>query len=106
MKRYIIMAVLIGRYLAADAQYVPNSSQPFQFASIYNPAFTGVEPYGDMRLGYRNQWTGFGTNAPKFIQLAYNFRVQQPTDLILNALRAGPSTRDVEIPKSKSIVQG
>ncbi len=106
MKRFFILGVLIGRCLAADAQYVPNSGQPFQFASLYNPAFSGVEPYGDMRLGYRNQWTGFGANAPKFIHLAYNFRLQQPTDLILNALRTGPSTRDVEIPKGKRIIHG
>src|SRR6267143_2611708 len=89
--RYFIMGILIGRCLAADAQYVPTSSQPFQFASLYNPAFTGIEPYGDLRLGYRNQWTGFGSNAPKFIQLAYNFRVQQPADLDRKSTRLNSS---------------
>jgi len=104
--RYIIIGVLVGRCLAADAQYVPTSSQPFQFASLYNPAFSGIEPYGDLRLGYRNQWTGFGSNAPKFIQLAYNVRLQHPADLTLNALRTGASTEEPEIPKSKRIIQG
>ena len=106
MKRLVLIGTWIVGSLAADAQYVPTSSQPFQFASMYNPAFTGVEPYGDLRLGYRNQWTGFGSNAPKFIQLAYNFRLQQPADLTLNALRTGTSTKDEEIPKSKRIIQG
>jgi type IX secretion system PorP/SprF family membrane protein len=106
MKKFIILVVLVVRCLAVYAQYVPNSSQSFQFASQYNPAFTGVEPYGDLRLGYRNQWTGFGANAPKFIHLAYNFRIQQPPDLTLNSLRTGASIKDVEIPNSKSMIQG
>lgn len=106
MKKYVIIGALIGRSLAVDAQYVPISSQAFQFASMYNPAFTGVEPYQDLRLGYRNQWTGFGANAPKFIHLAYNFRLQQPLDLTLNAMRTGASTKEVEIPKLKRIIQG
>ncbi len=106
MKKFVILGVLIARWFAVDAQYVPSSSQSFQFASQYNPAFTGVEPYGDMRLGYRDQWTGFGANAPKFIHLAYNFRLQQPPDLTLNSLRTGASIKDVEIPNSKSLIQG
>jgi type IX secretion system PorP/SprF family membrane protein len=106
MKRFVMLGALIGGCLVVDAQYVPNSSQPFQFASLYNPAFTGIEPYADMRLGYRNQWTGYGANAPKFINLVCNFRLHQPTDLTLNSLRTGPFTQDVEIPKRKRIIHG
>jgi type IX secretion system PorP/SprF family membrane protein len=79
----LLACVLSG----AHAQFVPNSSQMFQFAAGYNPAFTGVEPYSDVKLGYRYQWTGFGDAGPKFINLSGSMRLTQPADLITHAPR-------------------
>lgn len=100
--------LLVLTALVSKAQYIPNSGQAFQFASLYNPAFAGVESYGDLKLGYRYQWTGFKENAPKFINLSYNVRLKQPVDLNLNALRTsqGGSKGKSKIPKSKQTVQG
>ena len=91
------------------AQYVPNSNQAFQFAPIFNPAFSGLEGYRDLKFSYRYQWTGFGSNAPKFINLSYNFRVKEPLDLTLHALRTTSTTtrrKKDDIPKMKKAIHG
>lgn len=91
------------------AQYVPNSNQAFHFAPALNPAFTGIEGYRDLKLSYRYQWSGFGSNAPKFVNLAYNFRVKEPLDLTLHAVRTNSSTtrrKKDEIPTLKKVIHG
>jgi type IX secretion system PorP/SprF family membrane protein len=75
------------------AQYVPGTNQPFQYAPVFNPAFSGIEGYKDLKLGYRYQWTGFGAGAPKWLNLTYNFRLKEPLDLNLHALRTNSSLR-------------
>src|SRR5687767_12752525 len=105
MKRISISWMLIMICAVAEAQYLPNSSQAYQFASVYNPAFTGVENYGDLKLGYRYQWTGFGDNAPKFINMVYNIRLNQPGDLKRNSLRTSVSYDD-KLPISKRMIHG
>ncbi len=103
----IIFLSLISSTLLA--QYVPNSNQAFQFAPVINPAFTGLEPYKDLKFNYRYQWTGFGNNAPKFINLAYNFRVKEPLDLTLHAIRTNSvvSRRKADqIPTIKKAIHG
>ena len=93
----------------AYGQYIPNSAQMFQFASGYNPAFTGAEAYGDLKLGYRYQWTGFGDAAPKFINAAYNVRLKQPVDLITHAPRLSNSKEigsNAFVPARKRTIHG
>src|SRR5688572_25001925 len=105
MKRVLILGFVMNcMVIAADAQYLPNSSQAYQFASVYNPAFTGVENYGDLKLGYRYQWTGFGSNAPKFMNIVYNIRLNQPVDLKQNSLRT--STPSGNLPAGKRLIHG
>lgn len=90
------------------AQYVPNNGQAFQFASITNPAFSGVESYADLKLSYRYQWSGFGSYSPKFMNLAFNTRLKQPVDLKYNAMRMS-NTRLVQpenLPRRKRIIFG
>src|SRR6478609_2569788 len=70
-----------------QAQFIPNSAQPFQFASAYNPAFAGIDNFADLKLSYRYQWSSLGPDAPRFINLAYNVRLKQPLDLSYNSLR-------------------
>jgi len=86
------------------AQYVPTSSQGFQFASMYNPAFSGVDSYADIRLGYRYQWAGV-TGAPQSINLSFNTRLRQPLDLTYNTPRTSNLTY-LRIPKKKLIIHG
>jgi len=86
------------------AQYVPTSSQGFQFASMYNPAFSGVDSYADIRLGYRYQWAGV-TGAPQSINLSFNTRLRQPLDLTYNTPRTSNLTY-LRIPRKKLIIHG
>ncbi len=91
------------------AQYIPNSNQSFHFAPALNPAFAGIEGYRDLKLSYRYQWSGFGGDAPKFINIAYNFRVKEPLDLTLHALRTNSSTtrrKKDDIPPLKKVIHG
>lgn len=107
MKSGIISVVLfIAGTLEAVGQYVPNNSQAFQFMSIYNPSFTGIERYDDLRLSYRHQWMGFGPNSPKFINLSFQTRIKQPLDLLYNSPRMSDftGTRPEQLPRNKRII--
>ncbi len=90
------------------AQYVPNNSQAFQFMNLYNPAFSGVENFDDLKFGYRYQWAGFGKYSPKFINLAYHRRIKQPLDLAYNSTRISDfsSSGNQSLPKSKRMIHG
>ena len=72
---------------------MPGTNQAFQYAPVFNPAISGIEGYKDLKLGYRYQWSGFGAGAPKWLNLAYNFRLKEPLDLNLHALRTNSSLR-------------
>src|SRR5690348_16376869 len=107
--RYLLTLVLMTGASIAMAQYIPNSSQGFQFASAINPAFVGVEEFTDIKLGGRYQWSGFGDNAPKFLNAIANFRLKQPVDLVSNGVRI--SNIDVlndptVIPRRTQIIHG
>lgn len=75
---------------------------------LYNPAFTGIEGFHDLKLSYRYQWSGFGADAPKFMNLSFNIRLKQPVDLRYNALRtSNQAAADAEnYPRSKTIIHG
>lgn len=88
-----------------EAQMLPNSSQSFQLAPAFNPAFTGVEPFTSIKLGYRSQWASF-PGAPQFLNVVATHRVNQPADVMHNALRAGAPITTDEIPRVKRIVHG
>jgi type IX secretion system PorP/SprF family membrane protein len=107
MRKALFIYLLIAICIACEAQYLPNSSQAFQFASVYNPAFAGVEKYGDLKLGYRYQWTGFGANAPQFANIVYNMRLNQPLDYLRrNSLRTSAPNNSLKVPKLKRIIHG
>ncbi|AYB34050.1 PorP/SprF family type IX secretion system membrane protein [Chryseolinea soli] len=108
MGRFLSIVLLCLTISTAVAQYVPNSSQGFQFMSMFNPAFAGVEGYQDLKLGYRYQWAGFGKNAPKFINLAYTIRLKEPLDLNMNSTRTGtvdPEKKNEDAPGIKKSIQ-
>ena len=110
MVRFLqIVFLLCATVTLSVAQYIPNSNQPFQFMPLINPAFSGVEGFRDLKLSYRYQWAGFGGDAPKFINLSYNFRAKEPLDLTLHAVRTNSSTarrRGDEIPGMKKAIHG
>jgi type IX secretion system PorP/SprF family membrane protein len=87
MRLIFTFVFLLVQVLVASAQYIPNSGQAFQFASVYNPAFSGIEDFTDLKFGYRQQMTSYGKNAPKFVNLIANFRLKQPFDVSANTLR-------------------
>ncbi|WP_114778536.1 PorP/SprF family type IX secretion system membrane protein [Botryobacter ruber] len=63
MKKYFILALIIGCSLGANAQNRKHTGNFSQFRQIYNPALTGHE--GSMvKSFYRDQWTNF-EDAPR-----------------------------------------
>lgn len=109
MKRYLFTWVLVLGALASVAQYVPNSGQLFQFSSSFNPAFTGVEDFTDIKIGGRYQWSGYGAGAPKFLNLMGNIRLKQPLDFTTNGVRMSNASvlDDPAIaPRRKQIIHG
>ncbi|WP_165823885.1 PorP/SprF family type IX secretion system membrane protein [Pseudochryseolinea flava] len=109
MFRYIVLALLVLGLHPLHAQFMPNTGQSFQFASGFNPAFSGVESQSDLKLGYRYQWAGFGDAAPRFINLGFNTRLKQPVDLITHSLRMS-NAKDLNsaafIPARKRTIHG
>jgi type IX secretion system PorP/SprF family membrane protein len=106
MKRFL--GVLLGLItFGLHAQYVPNNSQGYQFMSVFNPAFSGVENFGDLKFSYRYQWAGF-EGAPKFINLSYNGRLKNPVDYSYNSLRVSNSAaaNSRVVPKMKGMIYG
>jgi type IX secretion system PorP/SprF family membrane protein len=109
MKKKYFFSIVLGLVsTAVSAQYIPNNSQGFQFISLFNPAFTGVENFNDLKLSYRYQWAGFGKYSPKFINLAYSKRIKQPLDLSYNAQRLSSysGSQMEQLPRSKKIIHG
>ena len=57
IKRLLFLCVLsAGKQLAA--QQKPGYTQYILNNYIINPAITGIENYTDVKISYRNQWTG------------------------------------------------
>lgn len=87
----------------ALAQFVPNVGQAFQLAPSYNPSFTGIESYGDLKMMYRYQWVAFA-DAPKYLYASYYGRLTKPFTPGDQSLRtSGNAIKALQerIPKSK-----
>ena len=59
MKRFIIFFLMLT-FVSVNlfAQQKPHYTQYVLNNYIVNPAFTGIENYTEMKIGYRQQWTG------------------------------------------------
>lgn len=101
---FVLLSLLAS---AVRAQYVPNNSQGYQFMSMFNPAFSGVENFGDVKLSYRYQWAGF-QGAPKFINFSYNGRLKQPRDYAFNSLRVSNTSamNSSNMPRIRGMIYG
>lgn len=108
MKMLLRILMCMCAAASAHSQYIPNNGQSFQFMPLFNPAFTGVERFNDLKFSYRYQWSGFGNYSPRFINLGYATRIIEPLDLGYNALRmSDPSATDSKnMPLSKRMVHG
>lgn len=108
MKKYTYIILLFMMSGWAHAQYIPNNAQSFQFMPLFNPAFSGIENYNDLKFSYRYQWSGFGSYSPKFINLSYNMRLVSPLDLAYNSPRlSDPSATNPEnLPRSRRMIHG
>ncbi|MBC5775748.1 type IX secretion system membrane protein PorP/SprF [Pontibacter sp. KCTC 32443] len=64
MRGAFLTIVLWAIGMVAVAQQLPHFSQYMLNGYLLNPAMAGVENYGDVKIGYRNQWSGV-EGAPK-----------------------------------------
>jgi type IX secretion system PorP/SprF family membrane protein len=108
MKRCLAISILIFTWITTSAQYLPSNGQAFQFMPLYNPAFTGIENFADLKLSYRYQWTGYGSDAPKFLNIGFSTRLKHPLDLTYNAPRSSHSKalNPVNFPIGKTLIHG
>lgn len=108
MKKYYYVVVLLLATVTVQAQYIPNNAQAFQFMPLFNPAFSGIEHFDDLKFSYRYQWAGFGDYSPKFLNLAYHTRLVAPVDLAYNSLRpSDPAALNPEnLPRTKRMIHG
>jgi type IX secretion system PorP/SprF family membrane protein len=105
LKVVIILAVLALSF-RSEAQYIPNNSQGYQFMTLFNPAFSGIENFDELKLGYRYQWAGFGQSSPKFVNLSFHKRIKQPLDMSYNSMRLSDfsSANAGHLPRGKRMV--
>jgi type IX secretion system PorP/SprF family membrane protein len=107
MKIKIAFALVFGVVsFMAKAQYIPNNSQGYQFMTLFNPAFSGIENFDELKLGYRYQWAGFGQYSPKFVNLSFHKRIKQPLDMSYNSMRLSDfsSASSNRLPRGKRMV--
>ena len=78
MKKYLFFISLLITPLLLTAQDNFYFSQYFQVGPVLNPALTGVDNFLDIKLNYRNQWTGF-SDAPSSSYFGINGYFQKET---------------------------
>lgn len=105
MKRIFIILIVLAVACPVSAQMVPHASQMFQLAPAYNPAFTGIEDFTSIKIGYRSQWSSFA-GAPKFLQMVGHGRLKQPANVTHNALKTGRTIDETQIPRLKRMIHG
>lgn len=59
MKRWIILVLCLLQIVFVDAQQLPMYTQTMPTGFLINPGIAGTKKTLDLRMGYRNQWTGF-----------------------------------------------
>ena len=73
VKTYVLVSILLILCYTTQS-YAQRNPQFSQFAInnyLINPAITGIEPYGDLRVGYRSQWNGVD-GAPRTLFLSFH----------------------------------
>lgn len=78
MKRLKILTLVLFLWAQGIAQDNFYFSQYFQTGTAFNPAITGVENFLDIKINYRNQWSGFN-DAPSTNYFGVNGYLQKET---------------------------
>lgn len=73
IRKYFLIAFLVFSF-GLNAQQYPWWTQYRSNQTLYNPAFCGTKRLVDIRINYRNQWTGYD-GSPKTYALALNTRI-------------------------------
>lgn len=58
MKRFYGLVFLLPFMISLQAQELPKFSQFYRSMMIINPSATGMDDFIDVKLGYRDQWSG------------------------------------------------
>jgi type IX secretion system PorP/SprF family membrane protein len=72
--RKFFILIFIAVSFSVSAQQYPWWSQYRSNQTLFNPAFCGTKRLVDVRINYRNQWTGF-EGSPKTYALSLNSRL-------------------------------
>ena len=88
MKKFLSIIIFLVLFQYSHGQSGMQLSQGFQNASTLNPAFTGIDNFMDIKVGYRQQWTGI-TDGPQIYYLTVNGVLVKPKyeSIRSNALR-------------------
>lgn len=78
MKKITILTLFVLFWTGTFAQDNFYFSQYFQAGTAFNPAITGVENFLDIKINYRNQWSGF-SDGPSTNYFGVNGYVQKET---------------------------
>lgn len=79
------LSMMGGSSLAQSSYHL---TQYFQNAPVLNPAFTGIDNFTDIKIGYRQQWTGLENSGRTFYASVYGLLVRSKYDKIKsNSLR-------------------
>lgn len=73
IRKFSILTFFIISVITVCAQQYPWWTQYRNNQTLYNPAFCGTKRLVDVRINYRNQWTGYD-GAPKTYALSLNSR--------------------------------
>lgn len=103
MKTFYFLTLFVCSAVLVRGQIVPNSNQAFQFAPAFNPAFTGVEEFTSIKIGYRKQWVSF-PDAPQYLNVVVATRLNQPADMVHNGLFMPNRVQADQLPKRKRII--
>jgi type IX secretion system PorP/SprF family membrane protein len=93
MKIILLVSLSFFFYLNTNAQSGMQLSQRFQNPTAYNPAFTGIDNFLDIKAGYRKQWTGI-PDGPQIYYLTVSGVLVKPKyeSIRSNALRISDPT--------------
>mgnify|MGYP001074392309 CR=1 FL=1 len=87
-KLYIQIIILLLFSCSAWSQNSYQLTQYFQNAPAFNPAFTGIDNFTDVKIGYRQSWTGIDNSARTLYASVYGLLVRSKYDKIKsNSLR-------------------
>ncbi|WP_316800433.1 type IX secretion system membrane protein PorP/SprF [Pedobacter frigidisoli] len=102
MNKWFLLGIILLTWFAAptSAQQRPQYTQYLLNQYLLNPALSGIENYTDVKLGYRQQWSGF-EDAPKTSFATIHWALGDEY-LWQNPLSMGDDGKD---PRSRSYLQ-